>query len=134
MKERICTKFFLLLFFSDSRISLLVKQINLNAISDKNMQTFKTNKVEIKKLLDVLLTSVYHNLLSQADYWNTAEDLETPIFSKIMARYCFRVIKSCLHNADYHNLAQSKVAKILPILELCEPVARSLVCFTKTSV
>ena len=98
------------------------------------MQTFKTNKVEIKKLLDILLISGYHNLFSQADYWNTAEDLETSIFSKIMARDCFRVIKSCLQIADNHNLAQSKVAKILPILELCEPVARNLVCFTKTSV
>ena len=35
-----------------------------------------------------------------------------------MARNRFRVIKSCLHIADNHSLAQSKVAKALPLLEL----------------
>ena len=69
-----------------------------------NMQTFKTNKAEIKNILDALLLSGYHNLLSKADYWKPAKDLEAPIFSKIMARDCFRVIKLCFHNADNHNL------------------------------
>jgi len=70
------------------------------------------------KFLGLLLISGYHNLPSEADYWSTAEDLEAPIFSKIMARDRFRVIKSCLHIADNDNLAQSKVAKVLPLLEL----------------
>ena len=105
-------------FFSDSMISLPVEQTNLHATRDKNMQTFKTNDAEMKKYLDLLLISGYHNLPSEADYWSTAEDLEAPIFSNIMARVCFYVIKSCLHIADNHNLAQSKVAKVLPPLEL----------------
>ena len=99
-------------------ISLPVEQTNLYATRDKNMQTFKTNDAEMRKFLGLLLISGYHNLSSEADYWSTAEDLEAPIFSNIMARNRFRFIKSCLHIADYHNLAQSKVAKILPLLKL----------------
>ena len=106
------------LFFSDSIIFLLVEETNLYATRDKNMQTFKTNDAEMRKFLGLLLISGYHNLPSEADYWSTAEDLEAPIFSNIMARDRFRVIKSCLHIADNHNLAQFKVAKVLPLLEL----------------
>ena len=50
------------------------------------MQTFKTNDVEMRRFLGLLLISRYHNLLSKADYWSTAENLEAPIFSNIMAR------------------------------------------------
>ena len=82
------------------------------------MQTFKTIDAEMRKCLGLLLISGYHYLLSEADYWSTAEDLEAPIFLNIIVRNCFRVIKSCLHIADNHNLAQSKVAKVLPLLEL----------------
>ena len=99
-------------------ISLLVEQTNLYATRDKNTKTFKTNDAEMKKFLGLLLISGYHNLPSEADYCSTAEDLETPIFSNIMGRDCFRVIKSCLDIAENHNLAQSKVAKVLPLLEL----------------
>ena len=74
--------------------------------------------MEMRKFLGLLLTSGYHNLPSEADYWSTAEDLEAPIFSHSMARDRFRVIKSCLHIAVNHNLAQSKVTKVLPLLEL----------------
>ena len=35
-----------------------------------------------------------------------------------MARDRFRAIKSCLRIADNYNFAQSKVAKVLPLLEL----------------
>ena len=101
-----------------SLISLLVEQTNLYATRDKNMQTFKTNDAEMRKFLGLLLISGYHNLPSEADYWSAAEDLETPIFSNIMARDRFRVIKPYLHVAENHNLAQSKVAKVLPLLEL----------------
>ena len=106
------------LFFSDSMISLLIEQTNLYATKDKNMQTFKTNDTEMRKFLGLLLISGYHDLPSEADYWSTSEDLEAPIFSNIMKRDRFRVIKSCLHIADNDNLAQSKVAKVLPLLEL----------------
>ena len=99
-------------------ISLQVEQTNLYATRDKNMQTFRTNDAEMRKFLGLLLISGYHNLPSEAYYWSTAENLEAPIFSNIMARDRFRVIKSCLHIADSHNLAQSKVAKVLPLLEL----------------
>ena len=106
------------LFFFDSMISLQVEQTNLYATRDKNMQTFKTNDAEMRKFLGLLLISGYHNLPSEADYWSTTEDLEAPIFSNIMTRDRFRVIKSCLHIADNHNLAQSKVAKVWPLLYL----------------
>ena len=130
MEERVGTKLFLC-FFSDSMISLLVEQTNLYATRDKNMQTFKTNDAEMRKFLGLLLISGYHNLPSEADYWSTAEDLEAPIFSSIMARDRFRVIKSCLHIADYHNLAQSKVAKILPLLELLRTNSQQFGVFHK---
>ena len=88
----------------------------------------------MRTFLGLLLISGYHNLPSEADYWSTAEDLEAPIFLN-MVRDRFCVIKSCLHIADNHNLAQSKVAKVLPLLELLQTtiIASSLVCFTKTS-
>ena len=88
-------------------ISLLVEQINLYAIRNKNMQTFKTNKAEIKKFLDVLLLSGYHNLFLKADYWNAAEDLEAPIYSKIMVRDCFvfqNHVYILLTTTTLHNL------------------------------
>ena len=71
------------------------------------MQTFKTDDAEKRKFLDLLLRNGYHNLPSKADYWSTAEDLEVPIFPKIMLRDCFRVLKLCLYVADsktLHNL------------------------------
>ena len=37
-----------------------------------------------------------------------------------MAKDRFRIIKLCLHIADNHNLVQSKVAKVLPLLELLQ--------------
>ena len=99
-------------------IFVLVEQTKLYATRDKNMQTFKTNDAEMRQFLGLLPISGYHKLPSEAGYWSTAEDLEAPIFSNIMARDRFRVKKSCLRIADNHNLAQSKVAKLLPQLEL----------------
>ena len=115
-------------------ISLLVEQTNLYATRDKNMQTFKTNDAEMRKFLGLLLISEYHNLPSEADYWSTAENLEAPIFSNIMARDRFCMIKSCLHIADNHSLAQSKVAKVLPLLELLRTNCQQFGVFYKTSV
>ena len=133
MEERVCTKLFLC-FFSDSMISLLVEQTKLYATREKNMQTFKNNDAETRKFVGLLLISGYHDLPLEADYWSTAEDLEAPIFSNSMARDRFRVIKSCLHIADIHNLAQSKVAKVLPLLELGELIASSLVFHKNLSI
>ena len=130
MEERVCTKLFLC-FFSDFIVSLLVEQTNLYASRDKNMQTFKTNNAEMRKFLGLLLISGYQNLPLEADYWSTAEDLEAPIFSNIMARDRFRVIKSCLHIADHHNLAQSKLAKVLPLLELLQTNCQQIDVFHK---
>ena len=81
--------------------------------------------------MGLLLISEYHNLPSEADYWSTAEDLEAPIFTNIMARDRFRVIKLCLHVADNHNLAQSKVAKVLPLLELLQTNCQQIDVFHK---
>ena len=118
-------------FFSDSMISLQVEQTYLYATKDKNMQTFKTNDAEMIKFLGLLLISGYHNLPSEADYWSTVEDLEAPIFSNIMTRDRFRVIKSCLHIADNHNLAQFKVAKVLFLLELLRTNCQQFCVFHK---
>ena len=122
------------LFFSDSMTSLLVEQTNLYVTRDKILRTFKTNDAEMRKFLGLLLISGYHNLPSEANYWSTAEDLESPIFSNIMARDRFRVIKSYLQIADNHNLAQSKVERYCLYWNFCELIAGSLVCYSKTSV
>ena len=45
------------------------------------------------KFLGILLISGYHQLPTQNDYWSTAEDIEAPIFGKIMSRERFRIIK-----------------------------------------
>ena len=75
-------------------ISLLVEQTNLYATGDKNMQIFKINDADMRKFLDLLVISGYHNLPSEVDYCSTAEDLEAPIFSNTMARdrFCVKIM------------------------------------------
>ena len=78
----------------------------------------KLSKPMMQKFLGLLVISGSHNFPSEADYWSTAEDLEAPIFSKIIARDRFCVVKSYSHIVGNHYLAQSKVAKVLSLLEL----------------
>ena len=85
----------------------------------------------MRKFWGLLLISGYHNLPSEAHSWSTAEDLEAPIFLNIMVRDCFRVIKLCFHIADNHKLAQSKVAKILPLLKLLRTNCQQFPVFHK---
>ena len=121
-----------LLFFSDAMITLLVDQTNLYATRDKNMANFGVDHAEMRKFLGLLLISGYHSLPSEEDYWSTAEDLEAPIFSKTMSRDRFRSIKAYLHIADNHNLAQSKVAKVLPLLDLLKVNCQQFGVFHKS--
>ena len=83
----------------------------------KNDQSFYITDEEMPKFLGILLISGYHQLPTQNDYWSTAEDIEAPIFGKIMSRERFRIIKRYLHIADNNNLSSSKVAKVLPLFE-----------------
>ena len=99
-------------------IDLIVEQTNLYANRDKNMHNFKTDQDEMKKFLGLIIISGYHSLPSENDYWSTADDMIMPIFSSTMSRDRFRLIKRYLHIADNSSLAQSKVAKILPLYEL----------------
>ena len=121
-----------LLFFSHAMITLLVDQTNLYATRDKDMANFGVDHAEMRKFLGLLLISGYHSLPSEKDYWSTAEDLEARIFSKTMSRDLFRSIKACLHIADNHNLAQSKVAKILPLLDLLKANCQQFGVFHKS--
>ena len=121
-----------LLFFSDAMITLLVDQTNLYATRNKNMANFGVDHAEMRKFLDPLLISGYHSLPSEKDYWSTAEDFEAPIFSKTMSRDRFCSIKACLHIADNHNLAQSKVAKVLPLLDLLKANCQQFGVFHKS--
>lgn len=105
------------LFFSKEMIDLIVEQTNLYAKRDKNDPTFETNICEMRKFLGLLIMSGYHYLPSEKDYWSTSDDMEAPIFRKTMSRDCFRAIKKYLHVADNHHLQESKVAKVLPLLE-----------------
>ena len=123
-----------LLFFSDAMITLLVDQTNLYATRDKNMANFGVDHAEMRKFLGLLLISGYHSLPSEKDYWSTAEDLEAPIFSKTMSRDRFRSIKACLHIADNHNLAQSKDAKVLPLLDLLKANCQQFGVFHKSLI
>ena len=121
-----------LLFFSEAMITLLVDQTNLYATRDKNMANFGVDHAEMRKFLGLLLISGYHSLPSEKDYWSTAEDLEAPIFSKTMSRDRFHSIKVSLHIADNHNLAQSKVAKVLPLLDLLKANCQQFGVFHKS--
>ena len=121
-----------LLFFSEAMITLLVDQTNLYATRDKNMANFGVDHAEMRKFLGLLLISGYHSLPSEKDYWSTAEDLEAPIFSKTMSRDRFHSIKASLHIADNYNLAQSKVAKVLPLLDLLKANCQQFGVFHKS--
>ena len=97
---------------------LIVEQTILYANRDKNMHNFKTDQNEMKKFLGLIIISGYHSLPSENDYWSTADDMIMPIFSSTMSKDRFRLMKRYLHIADNSSLAQSKVAKILPLYEL----------------
>ena len=84
----------------------------------KNCTNFHVDVDEIRKFLGLLLVSGYHSVPSENDYWSTSEDLENPIFPKTMSRDRFRSIKRYCHVADNCNLADSKVAKVLPLLKM----------------
>ena len=99
-------------------IDLIVEQTILYANRDKNMHNFKTDQNEMKKFLGLIIISGYHSLPSENDLWSTADDMIMPIFSSTMSKDRFRLIKRYLHIADNSSLAQSKVAKILPLNEL----------------
>jgi len=104
------------LFFTADMMSFITEQTNLYATREKNDQSFHVAVAEITKFLGLLLISGYHRLPSQDDYWSVSEDLEAPIFSKVMSRERFRLIKKYLHVADNNQLLPSKVAKVLPLL------------------
>ena len=99
-------------------IDLIVEQTILYANRDKNMNNFKTDQNEMKKFLGLIIISGYHSLPSENDLWSTADDRIMPIFSSTMSKDRFRLMKRYLHIADNSSLAQSKVAKILPLYEL----------------
>ena len=99
-------------------IDLIVEQTILYANRDKNMHNFKTDQNEMKKFLGLIIISGYHSLPSENDLWSTADDMIMPIFSSTMSKDRFRLMKRYLHIADNSSLAQSKVAKILPLYEL----------------
>ncbi|XP_064083929.1 piggyBac transposable element-derived protein 3-like [Macrobrachium nipponense] len=106
------------LFFTDEMVEHITEQTNLYAVRDKNCTNFHVAKDEIKKILGLMLMSGYHSVPSENDYWSTSEDLEIPIFPKTMSRDRFRSIKRYLPVADTSNLADSKIAKVLPLLEM----------------
>ena len=99
-------------------IDLIVEQTNLYANRDKNMHNFKTDQDEMKTFLSL----IYCWWISQF------------AFRKWLLEYCWwydyanifiyneqrqvTTIKRYLHIADNSSLAQSKVAKILPLNEL----------------
>ena len=96
----------------------ITEQTNLYAVRDKNCQNFHVDEGEMRKFLGLLLISGYHSVPSENDYWSTSEDLAVPIFPKTMSRDRFRSIKRYLHVADNSNLVDSKVAKVLPLVEM----------------
>ncbi|CAB4060952.1 unnamed protein product [Lepeophtheirus salmonis] len=106
------------LFFTDDMILLIVEQTHLYGQRDKNVTTFSVDASEMRKFLGLLIISCYYCLPSEKDYWTTADDMEAPIFSKVMSRDRFRIIKKYLHISENENLAHSKVAKILPLFEM----------------
>ena len=55
------------------------------ASGEKNDQSFHVGVDEITNFLGLLLISSYHRLPSEDDYWSVNEDLQAPIFSKVMS-------------------------------------------------
>ena len=106
------------LFFGPEIIQHITEQTNLYAVRDKNASNFHVTEEEIRKFLGLLLISGYHSLPSENDYWSTSEHLVAPVFATTMSRDRFRTIKRYLHLADNSNLAASKMAKVLPLLEM----------------
>ena len=103
--------------FSDDLLDLLVEQTNLYATRDKNVHYFKTDRIEMRKFLGLIVVSGYHHLPTENDYWSTADELSAPFFASIISRDRFKLIKRYLHIADNSNLAQSKMAKVLPLYD-----------------
>ena len=102
--------------FSYKITSIISEQRNMYALREKNDQSLHVGVDEITKFLGLLLISGYHRLPSEDDYWSVSEDLQAPIFSKVMNRERFRSIKKYMRIADNNQLLPSKVAKVLPLL------------------
>ncbi len=109
---------FIKLFFTDETISHLTQQTNLHAQRDKNDKNFSIHEDEMVKFLGLLIISRYYSVPSENDYWSDSEDLEIPIFAKTMSRERFKSIKRYFHIADNNNLRDSKMARILPLLQM----------------
>ena len=105
-------------YLTPEMITFITAQTCQYAQRDRNDQTFNVSEGEIAKFLGIILASGYHHLPTEDSYWSTSEDLDAPIFRKIMSRERFRSIKKYLHIADNANLAKSKVAKVLPLFNM----------------
>ena len=71
--------------FSDDLLDLFVEQTNLYATRDKNVHNFKTDRIEMRKFLGMIVVSGYHHLPTENDYWSTADDLSAPLFPSIVS-------------------------------------------------
>ena len=102
------------LFFGDDVMEEIMKQTELYAQREKNDPSFATSIDEVRQFLGILLLSGYHVLPAENDYWSTAEDLCAPIFSSIMKRDRFKLLKTYLHLVDNQALEHTKVANVAP--------------------
>ena len=106
------------LFFSEEMLVFITDQTNLYAKRDKNCPSFNVTEDEMRLFIGILLTSGYHKLPRENDYWSTRRSLEAPIFPKTMSRNRFKIIKRFLHISDNSTLSSSKIAKVEPLLDM----------------
>lgn len=85
---------------------------------DKKTKSFHVNEDDLAHFWELLLIAGYQYLPAENNYLSTSEDLEAPIYSKTMSRNRFIAIKKNFHIDDDYNLAPSKVAKVLPFLNI----------------
>ena len=94
-------------YLTPEMITFITSQTCQYAHRDRNDQNFSASEEEISKFLGIILASGYHHLPTEDSYWSTSEDLDAPIFRKVMSREKFRSIKKYMHIADNENLPES---------------------------
>ena len=104
-------------YFDDELFEYMKEQFHLYATRDANKPTFSTTIVEIKQFVGLILLSGYHRLPRERDYWSTAPDLGCNLATQTMSRGRFHELKRFCHLADNNALANSKLAKVLPLYD-----------------
>ena len=72
----------------------------------------------MSRFIGLLLTSCYHRLPMENNYWSTSTSRKKPIFARTTSPEKFKSIEQFLHVANNQILTPSKLSKVEPLFEM----------------